>query len=334
MAINVSYQIPAGLLQQQRQKEERAYNRQVSLMKMQQQFQREQTEAQRDYSREQADANRAYQMELADRAQRARENVNAQTIAQKSAENEANRQLQARLADQRLHENLVRQVEAGETAAWQDGIRRRQQLEQMFDYTDAQRQELKQLDDDMRTAYEQYSQGELTPEQYIGVRNQLRARQLSIMPDTPKPPEETMDMAERIAQMTTIDPETGYRMGINSKGEVYYAMPPSDSTTTKLKTNAITEAMKAAMGKDGEGNQSFNEEMFKRIYKLLMEIDKPPADPYGDVMKQHPAAMKAGRPNNGKGKGAKKTDAPSGAPAADAPAIDPDFSNKVDSLLN
>lgn len=262
MAINVTYQVPASLLQQQRQAENRAYKRQVNLMTMQQNFQREQTEANRQFQRETMQTaydrqrektadERAYQQEL---------------LAHKEGREDALRKQAMELAEKQQQEAQIQQAE---TAAWQDSERQRQTLEKQFNYTDTQIAEMKQLAADERDAYQQYSQGLISPEQYRSALGQLRARRMGIMPETPKKPEETMSMAERIDQMTVVDPKTGFRMGINSKGEVYYAMPPSDSTDSRITTNINDNAMKAAIGKDESGNPIFNEEAYNKAYKAM-----------------------------------------------------------------
>ena len=61
MAINVMYQVPNSLIQQQRQAENRAYRRQMNLL--QQNFQQSQAEANRQFQREQATTEYERQME-------------------------------------------------------------------------------------------------------------------------------------------------------------------------------------------------------------------------------------------------------------------------------
>ena len=63
MAINVMYQVPNSLIQQQRQAENRAYRRQMNLLQMQQNFQQSQAEANRQFQREQATTEYERQME-------------------------------------------------------------------------------------------------------------------------------------------------------------------------------------------------------------------------------------------------------------------------------
>lgn len=260
MAINVTYQVPASLLQQQRQAENRAYKRQVNLMTMQQNFQREQTEANRQFQRE--------TMQTAYDRQRERtadeRTYQQELLAHKEGREDALRKQAMELAERQRQEAQIQQAE---TAAWQDSERQRQALEKQFNYTDTQIAEMKQLAADERDAYQQYSQGLISPEQYRSALGQLRARRMGIMPETPKKPEETMSMAERIDQMTVVDPKTGFRMGINSKGEVYYAMPPSDSTDTKMMTSIFDLAAKAAMGKDEAGNPIFKKDVYDQVVR-------------------------------------------------------------------
>lgn len=70
MPVASVYQVPTSLLQQQRQAEKRAYQRQINLMTMQQNFQREQTEANRQFQRETMETAYQHQAEkLADERQ-------------------------------------------------------------------------------------------------------------------------------------------------------------------------------------------------------------------------------------------------------------------------
>lgn len=260
MAINVTYQVPASLLQQQRQAENRAYKRQVNLMTMQQNFQREQTEANRQFQRETMQT--AYDRQ---REKTADERTYQQELlAHKEGREDALRQQAMELAEKQQQEAQIQQAE---TAAWQASERQRQALEKQFNYTDTQIAEMKQLAADERDAYQQYSQGLISPEQYRSALGQLRARRMGIMPETPKKPEETMSMAERIDHMTVVDPNTGFRMGINSKGEVYYAKPPMDSTDTKILTSIFNLAAKAAMGNDEAGNPIFKKDVYDQVVR-------------------------------------------------------------------
>jgi hypothetical protein len=260
MAINVTYQVPASLLQQQRQAENRAYKRQVNLMTMQQNFQREQTEANRQFQRETMQT--AYDRQ---REKTADERTYQQELlAHKEGREDALRKQAMELAERQRQEAQIQQAE---TAAWQASERQRQALEKQFNYTDTQIAEMKQLAADERDAYQQYSQGLISPEQYRSALGQLRARRMGIMPETPKKPEETMSMAERIDHMTVVDPNTGFRMGINSKGEVYYAKPPMDSTDTRMMTSIFELAAKAAMGNDEAGNPIFKKDIYDQVVR-------------------------------------------------------------------
>jgi hypothetical protein len=262
MAINVTYQVPASLLQQQRQAENRAYKRQINLMTMQQNFQREQTEANRQFQRETMETAYQHQAEkLADE----RQYQQAQQ-AHKEQREDSIREKATQLAQE---QQAREQIQQDMTTAWQTSERRRQALEKEYTYSDAQAMELKQIAADEKEAYKRYRDGLDTPEQYNMALQQLRARRMDIMPDTPRSHEETMSMAERIDQMTVVDPKTGFRMGINSKGEVYYAMPPSDSTDTKMMTSIYETAAKAAMGKDENGNPIFNKDVYNEVVKSM-----------------------------------------------------------------
>lgn len=262
MAINVTYQVPASLLQQQRQAERRAYKRQVNLMTMQQNFQREQAAANRDFQRETMETAYKHQAEkLADERQYQQQQQTHKEQREDSLRQQATQLAQEQQARQQIQQDM--------TMAWQTSEKRRQALEKEYTYSDAQQMELKQIAADEKEAYQRYRDGLDTPEQYNMALQQLRARRMDIMPETPRPHEETMSMAERIDQMTVIDPKTGFRMGINSKGEVYYAMPPSDSTDTKMMTSIFDTAAKAAMGKDENGNPTFNKDVYNEVVKSM-----------------------------------------------------------------
>lgn len=262
MPVASVYQVPTSLLQQQRQAEKRAYQRQVNLMTMQQNFQREQTEANRQFQRETMETAYQHQAEkLADE----RQYQQAQQ-AHKEQREDSIREKATQLAQE---QQAREQIQQDMTTAWQTSERRRQALEKEYTYSDAQAMELKQIAADEKEAYQRYRDGLDTPEEYNMALQQLRARRMDIMPDTPRSHEETMSMAERIDQMTVVDPKTGFRMGINSKGEVYYAMPPSDSTDTKMMTSIYETAAKAAMGKDENGNPIFNKDVYNEVVKSM-----------------------------------------------------------------
>lgn len=276
MAINVTYQVPASLLQQQRQAENRAYKRQVNLMTMQQNFQREQTEANRQFQRETMQTaydrqrektadERAYQQDL---------------LAHKEGREDAIRKQAMDLAQKQQQEAQIQQAE---TAAWQDSERQRQALEKQFNYTDTQIAEMKQLAADERDAYQQYSQGLISPEQYRSALGQLRARRMGIMPETPKSPEETMSLEDRIKSSTMWHPELKCLVGMNSKGEVYTINPPQDSVSAKLKRDkveALNNARKSCMV-DGVLNQ-------KEFDKAKKEIEEIYGVDNGDSAQQKP----------------------------------------------
>jgi hypothetical protein len=164
-------------------------------------------------------------------------------------------------------QRMRQEIQQAETMLWQDSERRRQALEKDYNYSSSQQAELKQLDADEREAHEQKMQGVITPEQYLEALSKIRQQKSAIMPDTPKRPEETMSMAERIDHMTVVDPNTGFRMGINSKGEVYYAKPPMDSTDTRMMTSIFELAAKAAMGNDEAGNPIFKKDIYDQVVR-------------------------------------------------------------------
>ena len=76
-----------------------------------------------------------------------------------------------------------------------------------------------------------------------------------------------MSMAERIDQMTVVDPNTAFRKSINSKGEVYYAKPPMDSTDTRMMISIFELAAKAATGKDEVGNPVFKKDVYDQVVR-------------------------------------------------------------------
>lgn len=275
MAINVTYQVPASLLQQQRQAENRAYKRQVNLMQMQQNFQQAQTEANRQFQRETMQTaydrqrektadERAYQQEL---------------LAHKEGREDAIRKQALDLAQKQQQDQQIQQAE---TAAWQDSERQRQALEKQFNYTDTQIAEMKQLAADERDAYQQYSQGLISPEQYRSALGQLRARRMGIMPETPKKPEETMSVEERLKASTWTDAK-GNCWYFDKNGEPKIAMPPNGSVSEKLVTakgNAILEAAKFSIAKEtGVINKETYQFLKKELDANFATGDEPAGQP-------------------------------------------------------
>jgi hypothetical protein len=194
-------------------------------MTMQQNFQREQTEANRQFQRETMQT--AYDRQ---REKTADERTYQQELlAHKEGREDALRKQAMELAERQRQEAQIQQAE---TAAWQASERQRQALEKQFNYTDTQIAEMKQLAADERDAYQQYSQGLISPEQYRSALGQLRARRMGIMPDTPKRPEETMSVAERIEQMSTVDKD-GNRWYIDKNGNIKCAMPPDNTASMR-----------------------------------------------------------------------------------------------------
>lgn len=261
MAINVTYQVPASLLQQQRQAENRAYKRQVNLMTMQQNFQREQTETNRQFQRE--------TMQTAYDRQRERtadeRTYQQELLAHKEGREDALRKQAMELAERQRQEAQIQQAE---TAAWQDSERQRQALEKQYNYSDTQIAELKQLAADARDAYQQYSQGLITPEQYRSALRQLRARRMGIMPDTPKRPEETMSVEERLKASTWTDPK-GNCWYFDKNGDPKIAMPPHGTVSEKLATaklNALMDAAKSCIAKE---TGVINKETFKFLKDVI-----------------------------------------------------------------
>ena len=244
MPINVVYQVPTSLMQQQRQAERRAYRRQVNLMTMQQNFQREQTEANRQFQRETMQTAYQHQADkLADERQ-----YQQQQQAHKEQREDSIRQEAMQLAQKKQQEAQIQQAE---TAAWQD-------------------MELKQLANDERDAYQQYSQGAITPEQYRQALGMLRARRMGIMPETPKNTEETMSMAERFKSEIVTD-ANGDRYYKDNQGNWKCLTPPLDSVSAKLQIargDALTKAIEAS--KDKEGN--FDEKRFEQFENIIDRI--------------------------------------------------------------
>lgn len=263
MAINVMYQVPNSLIQQQRQAENRAYRRQMNLLQMQQNFQREQTEANRQFQRETMQTAYQHQADkLADERQ-----YQQQKQAHKEQREDSIRQEALQLAQKKQQEAQIQQAE---TAAWQDSERQRQALEKQFNYSEAQLMELKQLANDERDAYQQYSQGAITPEQYRQALGMLRARRMGIMPETPKNTEETMSMAERFKSEIVTD-ANGDRYYKDNQGNWKCLTPPMDSVSAKLQIargDALTKAIEAS--KDKEGN--FDEKRFEQFENIIDRI--------------------------------------------------------------
>ena len=297
MAINVTYQVPASLLQQQRQAERRAYKRQVNLMTMQQNFQREQTEANRqfqretmqtayDRQREQTEANRQFQRETMQTAyDRQREKTadertyQQELLAHKEGREDALRKQAMELADK---QRMRQEIQQAETMLWQDSERRRQALEKDYNYSSSQQAELKQLDADEREAHEQKMQGVITPEQYLEALSKIRQQKSAIMPDTPKRPEETMSVEEKLKASTWTDPK-GNCWYFNKNGEPEIVMPPKGSVSERLVTakgNAILEAAKSCIAKEtGVINKETYQFLKKELEANFATGDEPAEQP-------------------------------------------------------
>ncbi len=196
MAINVQYKMPAALLQAEQDKERRQYNRQLSLQRNQQNFQREM--ADRQYARQlelgqiqadrqtdQRNAQFAQQMDLLDAKQ---------SYAQQQAQQQREWQLNDRQSQWDRQDALFQsaqqmqsqqEADALEKQMWQQSEILRQQAEKQYAYTDAQKEQLAALSQSERDLSTQYVKGMLTPDEYTRALKQIRIQRSSIMPETP-----------------------------------------------------------------------------------------------------------------------------------------------------
>lgn len=285
MAINVQYKMPAALLQAEQDKERRQYNRQLSLQRNQQNFQREM--ADRQYARQlelgqiqadrqtdQRNAQFAQQMDLLDARQ---------SYAQQQAQQQRDWQLEDRQSQWDRQDALFQsaqqmqsqqEADALEKQMWQQSEILRQQAEKQYAYTDAQKEQLAALSQSERDLSTQYVKGMLTPDEYTRALKQIRIQRSSIMPETPivKPtPQEEYNAS------VAVDEQTGIRMKKNSKGEwepVYdeqdTAKRKAEADKMKLRSDIYTAINKVALEfiKSGqltmENYQSFVDGEFKR----------------------------------------------------------------------
>ena len=203
MAINVAYNVPAALLQAEVQKEKRAFNRQKTLLQMQQSFQREQANAAyaHQLAMQQFNQNaqaQTQQRQQAHALQTQQNNFDNQMAMLEAKQDYAQQQRAWQLEDRQSQWNRQdallqsaqqmqsqQEADALEKQMWQQSEILRQQAEKQYAYTDAQKEQLAALSQSERDLSTQYVKGMLTPDEYTRALKQIRIQRSSIMPETP-----------------------------------------------------------------------------------------------------------------------------------------------------
>lgn len=287
MAINVQYKVPAALLQAERDKERRAFNRQLQLQQNQQNFQREMQDTAYARSLE----NRQFNADRQDAQQKA-------VWDRQDALREDERQYQqGRLADQHRYadwqqqrlwdrQDALRQEQTAEALQEQEYLKSevsRQKLEQNFSYSDDQLRMLKEINGDMSNLMSMRDM--LTPEQFKQARTNLLAQKMAIMPEVPivrKTAQEQMQ--ERIG---TIDiggvPTQCY---INEKGNIEPLYNEQDSVGRKRLADMSNFLIKIRSDASNLGLKMLEAGMLKSKEELNTFIDEYTArswdkTPYG-----------------------------------------------------
>ena len=238
MAINVQYKMPAALLQAERDKERRQFNRQLKLQQNQQNFQREM--ADRQYAR---------QLELgqiqADRQTEQKNALYAQQTAlldskQNAAQEMAQQQRLWQLNDRERHDAQRAEQDAEQMLQkeWQTSMLRRAAAEKNFTYSPEAQEELNRIQADRKQLFAERET--LTPRQFNQAMWTLRGREMGIMPDVPivQP-----NPQEEYEKQLVIDPRTGTSMIRQPDGTYKQNMPPSDTENRRAEADRMNMYM-------------------------------------------------------------------------------------------
>ncbi len=213
MAINVAYKVPAALLQAERDRERRAFNRQLQLQQNQQNFQREMQDA--AYARQLE--NRQFNADRQDALQKAaweRQDVQQQTQRDWQAQQQQlqrdwqSAQQQAKLDAQ--NEHYQQEIDFRN---WQASMVQKQMREKNYAYSDEAQAELQAIQRDKKQLIA--DRNSLTPEQYNQAFQQLRMREAAIMPDVPIV---KLTPQQEFNERIVTDEKTGMQFLKNDKG--------------------------------------------------------------------------------------------------------------------
>jgi len=273
MAINVAYKVPAALLQAERDKERRQFNRQLQLQRNQQNFQREQSDINyaRSLENRQFNANRQdeQQQRLWDRQDELRDDQRQYQERQQQKQWERQDELRREQVDLDAAKlqyvaQLQQQKDAEvlRTQEWQRSIVDRQNLEKKFSYSPDQKERLNEIHNAMRDLMS--SRDTLTPEQFQQALWDLRGQEAAIMPNMPIVQETAEDRFNKDSFKKELN---GKEILVYPDGKGGWKVELGSKDSTDLYKTMIVEASKMSLNPDGTPNK----ERFKQFMEMYKE---------------------------------------------------------------